>query len=125
MAKIVEESTETTVSKTVSGEVVRYSAPELIENDNVHATKSSDAFSFAMLILECFTEKIPFHEYTRNAAVIHARISQRRCPPRPGGQDPKRRVSDDLWSLMGRCWADIPDKRPTMENIHSFFLLNV
>jgi len=125
IAKIVEESTESTISKTVSGDVVRYAAPELIENNNVHATKNSDAYSFAMLILECFTEKIPFSEHTRDAAVIHARISRRQIPARPDGQSPKNRISDDLWNLMRRCWAIVPDERPTMEAIHSFFLLNV
>jgi len=116
---------ESTVSKTVSGDVVRYSAPELIENNNVPSTKGSDTYSFAMLILECFTEKIPFSDLSRDAAVIHARIRKRQCPPRPDGDSPNNRVSDDLWSLMTRCWSVKPDARPTMEQIHSFFLLNV
>ena len=104
---------------------MRYSAPELIENNNIPATKSSDSYSFAMLILECFTEKVPFHEHSRDAAVIHARISKRQFPPRPDGHGQKNRVSDDLWSLMKRCWSVKPDERPTMEQIHSHFLLNV
>ena len=86
----------------------------------MHATKSSDAYSFALLILESITEKRPFYQLSRDAAVIHARIAKKQCPPRP-----KTHVSDDLWSLMERCWSVEPDKRPTMENIHSFFLLNV
>jgi len=109
----------------VSGEVVRYSAPELIENSYVSATKSSDSYSFAMLILECITEKIPFHEHSRDAAVIHARISKKQMPPRPDGHSSRNRVSDDLWSLMKRCWSITPDDRPTMEQIHSFFLPDV
>ena len=124
MQKIIEESVESTISKTVSGEVVRYSAPELIENHNVRGTKNSDTFSFAMLILECFTEKIPFYEHSRDAAVIYARISKRQIPPRPDGRSPRNRVSDDLWSLMKRCWSIKPDDRPTMEHVHSYFLLN-
>jgi len=117
----VEESLESTTSKTVSGEVIRYSAPELIEHSNTHATKSSDPFSFAMLILECFTEKIPFHEHSRDAAVIHARISRKQLPLRPDGHNERNRVSDDLWSLMKRCWSIKPGERPNMEQIRSFF----
>ena len=121
----MEESAESTISKTVSGDVVRYSAPELIENNGVSATMGSDTYSFAMLILECITEKIPFYDLPRDAAVIHARISKRQCPPRPGGQDPKKRVSDSLWELMIRCWAVKLVDRPTMEHVHGFFLRNV
>jgi len=121
----MEESVESTISKTISGEVVRYSAPELIENNNVHPTFNSDVYSFAMLILECVTEKIPFHEHTRDAAVIHARISKRQCPPRPDGPRQRNRVSDGLWGLMNHCWATEPGDRPTMEQVYSFLLLDV
>ena len=78
-----------------------------------------------MLILECMTEKIPFYEHTRDAAVIHARISKRRCPDRPDGQIPRYRISDGLWGLMKYCWSVKPSDRPTMEQIYSFFVLNV
>jgi len=109
----------------VSGEAVRYSAPELIVNNNIPATTNSDVYSFAMLILECMTEKVPFYEHSRDAAVIHARISKRKNPPRPDGRSPRNRVSDDLWKLMGHCWSLEPSDRPTMEQVYSFFLLNV
>jgi hypothetical protein len=108
-----------------SGEDVRYSALELIENYNISATTQSDTYSFAMVILECVTEKVPFSHLSHDAAVIHARISRRQCPPRPDGQDPRNRVSDSLWELMLRCWFDQPDRRPTMEYVHSFFLHQV
>ncbi|KAF9653023.1 kinase-like protein [Thelephora ganbajun] len=122
IARIVEEINENTISKTVSsGDVVRYSAPELIENNNVSATTHSDTYSFAMLTLECITEEVPFSNLTRDAAVIHARISKRQCPPRPDA-DRKDLFSDGLWDLMTRCWAVKPDHRPTMEHVHSFFL---
>lgn len=75
-----------------------------------------------MLILECITEKIPFYEHSRDAAVIHVRLSKKQYPPRPGGPDPRNRVSDGLWDLMGRCWQVEPNRRPTMEHVHSFFL---
>lgn len=121
----MEECAENSVSRTIPGEAARYSAPELLENSNSHATNASDAYSFALLILECITEMIPFHEFSRDAAVIHARISKRQMLSRPGGRDPGKTVSDDLWSLMNRCWSAEPDRRPTMEAVHSFFQVDV
>jgi len=119
----VEDISENTISKTVSsGDVVRFQAPELIENNNGHPTTHSDTYSFAMLILQCITEEVPFFNLTRDAAVIHARISKRQYPPRPDGQDKKNSVSDSLWDLMMRCWSVKPDHRPTMELVHRFFL---
>ena len=123
ITKIVEEINEHSISKTVSsGDVVRYSAPELVENNNASATTPSDTYSFAMLILECFTEDVPFSNLTRDAAVIHARIGKKQCPPRPDGPNPRNCVSDGLWDLMMRCWVLEPRHRPTMDNVHSFFL---
>jgi hypothetical protein len=75
-----------------------------------------------MLIIECITEKVPFSNLSRDAAVIDARIRKRQYPPRPDGQDPRNRVSDGLWDLMMRCWSIKPDDRPTMEYVHSTFL---
>ena len=105
-----------------SGDFVRHSAPELIQDIHLAPTTHSDACSFGMLILECITEEPPFSSLTRDAAVIHARISRKQCPPRPAGQDPKNHVSDGLWELMMRCWAVKPDERPTMGEVYSFFL---
>jgi len=122
IAAIMEEHNENTISKTVSSAaIVRYAAPELIENNDFSATVYSDTYSFAMLILECITENAPFSNITRDAAVIHARISKRQCPPRPEGNNS---VSDGLWDLMRRCWSLKPDRRPTMEQVHSFFSWN-
>ena len=109
-------------AKTVSSaEIVRYAAPELIENADSSPTMESDTYSFAMLIVECITEDVPFSNITRDAAVIHARINKRQCPPRPEGLEVKKYVSDGLWELMNRCWSLKPDQRPSMEHVHSFF----
>ena len=107
------------ISRKVSGDVVRYAAPELLENVNTSATMSSDVCSFGMLILECITKEIPFSNLSRDAAVIDARVGRRQCPPRPN-----RRVSDGLWDLMMRYWSHEPDHRPTMEGVHGFFRLH-
>ena len=100
----------------MSGEALRYSAPEFFRGNAVH-TKASDTYSFAMLILECITEVPPFSDLPDDSAVLHARSSKVQNPPRPDGPN---RIPDDLWNLMTRCWAI--KKRPTMEDVHSFFL---
>ena len=120
---IVEEITGKAISKTVStGDGVRYSAPELLESNNVPPTTHSDTYSFAMLIYECMAEEAPFSNITRDAAIIHARISKKQCPPRPDGEVERKRVSDGLWDLVMRCWSITQDRRPTMDDVHSFFL---
>ena len=112
----------TSNTKTVSSaEIVRYAAPELIENTDSSPTMESDTYSFAMLIVECITEDAPFSNITRDAAVIHARINKKQCPPRPDGPEEGKYVSDGLWDLMNRCWSLKPDLRPTIEHVHSFF----
>ncbi|KAF9778755.1 kinase-like domain-containing protein [Thelephora terrestris] len=109
-------------SKEPSGEVARYAAPELIIHKGSTATTHSDTYSFAMLILECITEAVPFPDIIDDAGVIHARISKRQTPPRPSGQESGNHISDNLWHLMHRCWSIEPHKRPTMEHVHHFFL---
>jgi hypothetical protein len=72
---VVEEIEDCTVSKSVSDEeAVRYSSPEPIEGTDVVPTTYADTYSFAMLILECITEGVPFSNFRRAAVVVHARI---------------------------------------------------
>ena len=99
---------------------VRYAAPELIECNNFSATTQSDTYSFAMLIFECITEAPPFDNLHRDAAVVHARITKKIRPtrPGPGGAYP---ISDGLWDLMNRCWSTEPKERPSMDHVSSFF----
>ena len=123
VARVSDEANENMTSKTMSsGDFVRYSATELIQDIDLPPTTYSDVCSFGMLILECITEERPFSNLTRDAAVIHARISRKQYPPRPAGQYPKNNISDDLWEFMMRCWAVKPDERPTMGEVYSFFL---
>ena len=124
ITKVGLELTENTASKTVpSGDSVRRSAIELLEGIGIPPTMNADTYSFAMLILECITEKQPYPDISRDAKVIHVRIVKRQLPHRPVIQDPKdsKFVSDDLWDLMMRCWREEPETRPTMEHVHSFF----
>ena len=113
MTRIVEDSVEGTIRRTGSGGSVGYLAPELVGNENTLATINSDTYSFAMLILECVTEKKPFSDLPRDA------VAEGQRPPRPDGPDPNSRVPDCLWDLMLRCWSTESNHRPTMEEVHS------
>ena len=102
----------------LSGDTMRYSAPELLYEDTDH-TKASDTYSFAMLILACITENPPFPDLSRSYEILSARSYKRQNPPRPDGPN---NIPDDLWDLMERCWERKPRQRPTMEQVHGFFL---
>jgi hypothetical protein len=116
---VMEETDGNTVPKTVSSaDMVRYAAPEVIENGDVFVTAQSDTYSFAMLILECITELPPFSYIARDAAVIHTRITKKQSPLRPEGEEG---IWDELWDLMNRCWIVKPEQRPTMDQVHIFF----
>ena len=65
-----------TTSRKASGGGVRHLAPELIEHDDALGTANSDAYSFAMLILECITEKTLLFD-----PQVHGWVSKKRCPP--------------------------------------------
>ena len=120
---IAEEENATT--KTVPPrDVVRYAAIELIEGGDVPATMDSDTYSFAMLILECITEEVPFSGLRDDAKALHARIAKRQFPPRPDTQNPKGNISDGLWDLMTRCWSIKPKDRPTMGFVVRYFVDN-
>lgn len=103
-----------TVTKTGSLAVTRYAAPELIEHNDASVTKYSDTFSFGMLMLECITEAPPFSDISREAEIIHVRISKKKNPARPDGE----RCSDGLWELMCQCWTWEPNERPSMDHVH-------
>ena len=77
-------------------------------------------------MLGCITEEFPFPEISRAAQIVYLRVNRRENPRRPGGQDPRKRVdSDDLWNLMTRCWSYEPDHRPSMAEVHNYFLAHV
>jgi serine/threonine protein kinase len=125
MSKVMEEVTEISASKTLTfGGSARYVAPELIESNDMSATMCSDTYSFAMLILESATQRPPFADLRRDAAVIHAIVNKKQCPVRPETPEAKRWITDEIWELMRKCWSTSPASRPTMDQVHAFFLRN-
>ncbi|KAI0080923.1 kinase-like protein, partial [Panus rudis PR-1116 ss-1] len=99
---------------------IRWSSPELLDcsavdggEDMTHLpTFASDIYSFACVIIELFTCQIPFAGLTRMQVLIRVPRDGIR-PSRPyafNGDGPG--MSDALWSLVCRCWAQNPVERP-------------
>ncbi|KAF9643686.1 kinase-like protein [Thelephora ganbajun] len=96
----------------VHGHTLRWTAPEVIEKGA--KTKESDIFSFAMVIVEAlqvFTGAAPFSD--RSAFKALSAIMQGERPPRPIHPT----FTEDLGTLMQRCWDHDPHLRPTASEV--------
>jgi len=89
--------------------MVRWTAPEILKQGT--RNKEADIFSFAMVMVEVFTGAVPFSGDPFSTAAF-AILSGKR-PPRPKGQ----RFTDQLWTLMQRCWDEDPLSRPEVSEV--------
>jgi son of sevenless-like protein len=90
----------------------RWFAPELLRQTDPLSTHS-DVWSFAMVCLELITGEQPFSNISRDIIVMRE-LDQGKLPERPGRHVTAQGLSDDLWSLMKKCWHKKPDSRPSM-----------
>ncbi|KAF9459539.1 TKL/TKL-ccin protein kinase [Collybia nuda] len=118
MSKVIEEVTERSASATLTASgSARWLAPELIEGLISSPTKEADTYSYAMAILELFTEKHPFSHRRRDASVIHDIVVLKKTPPRPETLDAGVGLNDGLWMLMQQCWHAHAISRPSMAQV--------
>ena len=94
-------------------------SPELLGPDRFGTKswsqkKGSDSYSFGMVILEVLTGDPPFKRFSGNAVMRMVL----------GGKWPERQLgwegalfTDDLWSVLNRCWETQPGSRPGVEAI--------
>ncbi|KAG5652946.1 hypothetical protein H0H81_002954 [Sphagnurus paluster] len=66
-----------------------------------------------MVCLELMTGEQPFNKISRDIIVLRE-LDNGKLPDRPGRQVTALGLSDELWSLMKKCWNKKPDARPTM-----------
>jgi son of sevenless-like protein len=66
-----------------------------------------------MVCLELITGEQPFSYISRDIIVMRE-LDQGKLPERPGRHVTAQGLSDDLWSLMKKCWHKKPDSRPSM-----------
>ncbi|TFK41751.1 kinase-like domain-containing protein, partial [Crucibulum laeve] len=101
-----------------SAGTIRWQAPELIDpvNETIRPTSSSDIFAFACSCYEIFTGGVPFTEVLRDVTVIY-KIMQGHRPLRPTNLHTKHGLTDLIWALIERCWAQHPMDRPDVEEV--------
>ncbi|XP_052487226.1 serine/threonine-protein kinase STY8 isoform X2 [Gossypium raimondii] len=85
----------------------RWMAPEVINHQPYD--QKADIFSFAIVLWELVTAKVPYDTMTPLQAALGVRQGLR--PDLPENAHPK------LVDLMQRCWVATPDKRPSFSEI--------
>ncbi|XVE60150.1 hypothetical protein DITRI_Ditri05aG0104500 [Diplodiscus trichospermus] len=85
----------------------RWMAPEVINHQPYD--HKADVFSFAIVLWELVTAKVPYDTMTPLQAALGVRQGLR--PDLPENAHPK------LLDLMQRCWEAAPDKRPSFSEI--------
>ncbi|CAA3005281.1 serine threonine- kinase STY8-like isoform X1 [Olea europaea subsp. europaea] len=85
----------------------RWMAPEVINHEPYD--QKADVFSFAVVLWELVTAKVPYDTMTPLQAALGVRQGLR--PELPQNGHPK------LLDLMQRCWEAVPDNRPTFAKI--------
>ncbi|KAJ7573448.1 kinase-like domain-containing protein [Mycena floridula] len=77
-------------------------------------TKSSDVYSFGLLVLEILTGEPPKRRPSR--PIINSKEYSGLCPER--SDYPTSSISDRLWvTCLVNCWRFEPEKRPSMKKI--------
>lgn len=84
----------------------RYMAPELLEGREY--SEKADVYSFAILFWEILSEKLPFGEDCGTSWEVAEVVGKGGRPP----FDPEWPTK--VTSLIERCWAQEPVKRPSM-----------
>lgn len=97
------------------GYTPRWTAPEVLREEK-YGTES-DIFSFSMVMYEVFTGAVPYHGST-NAMAMWCTMEGKRPSSRPVHPV----FTEELWSLMQRCWAQSPSSRPDVSEVLGILL---
>jgi serine/threonine protein kinase len=93
-----------------------YMAPEVFRSEPYADT--ADTFSFGVIAYELFTRTmLVFSQFPNH--VVDLQAPERYAKKVAGGYRPVRTsaISDDVWALIGRCWAQDPVERPSMASV--------
>jgi hypothetical protein len=92
-------------------------SPELLDPEiQIHRrTKYSDCYALGMVIYEVLSRHIPFYRYTDYAVV--GKVAKGERPERPQGPEWVVWFTDDIWKVLGLCWALRPRDRPSIEGV--------
>ncbi|KAG8737399.1 hypothetical protein FRC10_008254 [Ceratobasidium sp. 414] len=94
----------------------RYMAPELMDDDT-RITYGTDIYSWAMTALEILTGVTPFGAKTKGPKIIQMVISDQRPKRADHPMIEQYSCRDELWSLLEECWSNMPEKRPSADDL--------
>ncbi|KAG1897304.1 kinase-like domain-containing protein [Suillus fuscotomentosus] len=99
---------------------VRWAAPENFQvpedDESISSPQlASDIYSFACIMLQVFTGKVPYSEF-RSDHQVTVQILRGRKPARP--MTPS--IADALWDFMQKCWLDKLEQRPSANEVLTF-----
>jgi len=94
-------------------------SPELFDPENFglknsRPTKRSDCYALGMVIYEVLGRRVPFYRHASFAVVV--RVGKGERPRRPQGEE-RVWFTDDIWSILERCWVPNPGDRPSIEDV--------
>ena len=94
-------------------------SPELLDPEKFgfkdsRQTKSSDCYAFGMVVYEVLSGQVPFSRHHVYAVI--ARVLEGERPGRPRGEEGAL-FTDDVWSILERCWKSSPGDRPSINDV--------
>ncbi|KAF9779225.1 kinase-like domain-containing protein [Thelephora terrestris] len=109
----------TASSSVVKGGTMRWMSPELLYPekfglDHSCPAKESDCYALGMVIYEVISGQVPFALFKEYIAM--RKISDGEHPARPEGAEGVW-FTDDLWRMLGLCWATQAQSRPSIEDV--------
>ncbi|TFK19395.1 kinase-like protein [Coprinopsis marcescibilis] len=104
-------------------DMIRWQAPECFRdpenNVSPYVTTHADMWAFACVCYEITTGNVPFYEYSRDTTVLK-QLTTGQKPSKPAPDSDAFTtfgLTEDLWSLMDRCWSPQPQSRPTAREV--------
>ena len=103
----------------MEGGTYRWMSPELLDPEefglgNGRHTKNSDRYALGMVVYEVLSGRPPFFRHNSHLAV--AKVLKGERPERLQGVEGTW-FTDDVWSILERCWERSPGDRPRVNDV--------
>ncbi|KAF9780739.1 kinase-like domain-containing protein, partial [Thelephora terrestris] len=122
LLKITSDTSSITTGSFLEGGTYLRISPELLDperfdfRDN-RPTKSSDCYALGMTVYEVLSGRRPFYHYEDcNSYSIIEKVLNGEHPQRPQGPEGTW-FTNDIWSILERCWETNPADRPKVEDV--------